>query len=184
MEKEYLPSEPCNVIKHCPFCGSAEFRNISRNSFFCDHCRKEYFMNTAASVAAIIEDNKGRILFARRAKAPFKGTLDLPGGFAEPGETAEEALQRELYEELGSKPSSVQYFCSFPNEYPYSGLCYFTLDLAYICQFEDLTHFKAMDDVASIEFINPATVNFEEIRSVSMRNIITTYLKYLNNNTK
>lgn len=184
MEKELLSTAPDKVLKYCPFCGSTEFRNISRSSFFCDHCHKEYFINTAAAVAAIIKDNNGKILFARRAKAPFKGTLDLPGGFANPGETAEEALQRELYEELGSKPSSFQYFCSFPNEYPYSGLCYFTLDLAYICQFENLTHLKAMDDVASIEFINPATVNFEEIRSVSMRNIIRTYLKYLNNNIK
>jgi len=43
------------------------------------------------------------VLLARRARAPYAGLWDLPGGFLEAGETPEAALGRELREELGAR---------------------------------------------------------------------------------
>lgn len=57
-------------------------------------------MKTHTIVAAIIEHD-GHILFMRRAKEPFKGTLILPGGKVEDGETADVAVEREMLEETG-----------------------------------------------------------------------------------
>ena len=46
---------------------------------------------------------EGRVLIARRARAPWAGTFSLPGGVVEIGETLVEAAQRELVEEVGVK---------------------------------------------------------------------------------
>jgi 8-oxo-dGTP diphosphatase len=52
----------------------------------------------AASIAVFRE---GRVLLARRAKAPALGLYSLPGGRVEPGETMQAAALRELMEEVG-----------------------------------------------------------------------------------
>ncbi len=44
---------------------------------------------------------EGRVLIARRARAPLIGHFSLPGGGVEAGETLAEALARELEEEVG-----------------------------------------------------------------------------------
>ena len=43
----------------------------------------------------------GRVLIARRARAPWRGAFSLPGGVVEIGETLAEAARRELREEVG-----------------------------------------------------------------------------------
>jgi ADP-ribose pyrophosphatase YjhB (NUDIX family) len=52
----------------------------------------------AASIAVFRE---GRVLIARRARAPMAGAYSLPGGVVELGETLREAALRELKEEVG-----------------------------------------------------------------------------------
>jgi 8-oxo-dGTP diphosphatase len=52
----------------------------------------------AVSLAVFRE---GRVLVARRGRAPLKGFYSLPGGRVELGETLREAALRELYEEVG-----------------------------------------------------------------------------------
>jgi mutator protein MutT len=52
----------------------------------------------AASVALVDRD---RVLLIQRARKPYLGMWSLPGGRLEPGETAEQAAERELMEELG-----------------------------------------------------------------------------------
>jgi 8-oxo-dGTP diphosphatase len=53
-------------------------------------------------VAGVIRDARGRILLARRTEGrDLAGLWEFPGGKCEPGETAEQALARELREELG-----------------------------------------------------------------------------------
>jgi ADP-ribose pyrophosphatase YjhB (NUDIX family) len=52
----------------------------------------------AASVALIDRD---RVLLIQRARKPWLGMWSLPGGRLEPGETAEQAAEREILEEVG-----------------------------------------------------------------------------------
>lgn len=143
------------------------------------------FVNASCAVAAIITDQQGRILLTRRAHEPWKGCLDLPGGFVDPGETAEEALHRELMEELNVRITIVNYFCSAANEYEYAGVIVPTIDLAYICTIDhrpqpnnnnEAFGIVPSDDVSSIEWLAKADIDLNAIPSPSIRNIIKQYL--------
>jgi 8-oxo-dGTP diphosphatase len=52
-------------------------------------------------VGAVIRDESGRLLMILRGHDPGRGLWSIPGGRIEPGETAEEAVVREVWEETG-----------------------------------------------------------------------------------
>jgi 8-oxo-dGTP diphosphatase len=54
-------------------------------------------------VAAIIHDSEGRIFATQRGYGDYKDGWEFPGGKMEPGESPEEALKREIWEELETK---------------------------------------------------------------------------------
>ncbi len=56
-------------------------------------------MPVVAASVAVFRD--GKVLLARRAKAPARGLWSLPGGRVEPGETLAACALRELMEEVG-----------------------------------------------------------------------------------
>ncbi len=69
--------------------------------------------------AGILCDREGRVLIAERlGDGPFHGMWEFPGGKVGPGENAQEALYRELYEELGVELTSTRHFMFLQHEYP------------------------------------------------------------------
>ena len=54
-------------------------------------------------VAAIIHDSEGRIFATQRGYGEYKDWWEFPGGKMEAGETPEEALKREIWEELETR---------------------------------------------------------------------------------
>lgn len=52
-------------------------------------------------VGAVVHDRRGRLLLIQRAQEPGRGLWSLPGGRVEPGETDEQAVTREVWEETG-----------------------------------------------------------------------------------
>ena len=87
----YSNTHPVNVLKFCPRCGSSHFPVTGNHSFKCDDCAFNYFVNSSAAVAVLLFNENGELLFTRRSIEPHFGKLDLPGGFIEPLETAEQA---------------------------------------------------------------------------------------------
>jgi NAD+ diphosphatase len=168
----YSNTHPVNVLKFCPQCGSSHFPSTGNRSFKCEDCGFNYYANSSAAVAVLLFNSNGELLLTRRAIEPYLGMLDLPGGFIEPMETGEQAALREIQEELGIPVHSLRYFGTYPNEYVFSGFSVFTLDIAYLAKSEYLNEMKPMDDVASFEFHKPENVDFDEIPSISMKNII------------
>ncbi|MCG8686187.1 MAG: NUDIX domain-containing protein, partial [Desulfobacterales bacterium] len=87
---------PLNTNAHrfrfCPACGKACLAPDSEKSFLCPACGFLLFINCAAAAMGLIFDHRQRLLLTRRAEDPARGTLDLPSGFAEPGEGIEQAL--------------------------------------------------------------------------------------------
>lgn len=59
-----------------------------------------YIMRTIEVVAAVIVDGEDRILATQRGYGDMKDGWEFPGGKMEPGETPEQALRREIAEEL------------------------------------------------------------------------------------
>lgn len=70
-------------------------------------------------VAGVITDPRGRILLARRTEnRDMPGLWEFPGGKREPGETSQQALARELHEELGIDAEIGEWLMEVPQLYP------------------------------------------------------------------
>jgi len=169
-------NEPGGVLRHCLKCGAAALRLIGSKQLYCDHCGFEFYLNPAAAVAALISDSQGRLLIAERAQEPKKGTWDLPGGFVDPGESAEEALRREVREETGLEITHVRYLCSFPNSYEYMGVLYATMDLGFICGVEDASVARAAEaEVVRLLFVRPEQIDPLRFGFPSVARIVERY---------
>ena len=74
-------------------------------------------------VAGVISDARGRILLARRTDGrDLAGLWEFPGGKVDPGETPEQALVRELHEELGIRADVGDAVIAVPQQYPHKRL--------------------------------------------------------------
>jgi mutator protein MutT len=149
---ESNPYHPFNVFKFCPRCGLDVFKPLDSKSFFCGACSFVYYINPAPAVIAVITNQNQQVLFARRKHDPGAGTLDLPGGFVDCNETAEQAVRREVKEEVNLDVDGLTYLGTYTNQYYYKGILYFTTDLAFSCQVANTNPIIANDDVASVEW--------------------------------
>ena len=75
-------------------------------------------MKQVEVVAAIIRDGKGRVFATQRGYGDWKDWWEFPGGKTEPGETPEEALKREIREELSAEISADKFLCTVDYDYP------------------------------------------------------------------
>lgn len=157
---------PLQKFKFCPQCGG-HFVDNDFKSKRCEACGFVLYLNPAASTAAFIVDD-GKLLVVERAKEPAKGTFDLPGGFVDCYETAEQGIEREVLEELGLAVKSRKYIFSNSNRYVYSGFTVHTLDMFFECTVDISSEICPMDDVANYRWIplsevNPADFGLESI---------------------
>lgn len=170
------------TFDYCPRCGADRLEAHGVKAQHCQSCGFTYYHNPSAAVALLVRDRRGRLLVATRGKEPAKGTLDLPGGFVDKGETGEEAAQRELYEESGLQLPTEQFVYTFslPNSYLYSGFLVPTLDLFYIVQLpSEMPAVRAMDDVAQLSWLAPAEIDPSRFGLISIRQGIARYLSSL-----
>ena len=72
---------------------------------------------TVRVVAAIIHENK-TVLATQRGYGAYKDFWEFPGGKIEPGESPEEALVREIHEELAAEISVERHFMTVEHDYP------------------------------------------------------------------
>jgi ADP-ribose pyrophosphatase YjhB (NUDIX family) len=160
---------PLQQFLYCPRCGSNRFEAHNEKSKQCKACGFIYYFNPSAATVALIYDNDGRLLVCRRGKEPVKGTLDLPGGFVDPYETAEQGVAREVLEETGMKVIRTDFLFSLPNIYPYSGFEVHTVDLFFRCEVAETDRFHAMDDAAEAFFMPVDELRIADFGLASIR---------------
>lgn len=162
-------AEPVQVFRHCPRCAATPLTAHGTYGLACASCGFLFFLNVASAVAAIIRDDHGRVLLTRRAHDPQRGKLDIPGGFVDWNETAEQALAREIREELQIEIEAARYFCSVPNVYEFQGLRYRTLDLYFTCTVVDFSPLSPGDDIDGYAWVDLAGLDQEPIGFDSVR---------------
>lgn len=168
---------PLDQFKYCPKCGSIHFNIHNEKSKHCENCGFTYYFNSCSATVAFILNEKKELLVCRRAKNPAKGTLDLPGGFIDMYETAEEGIAREVKEETGMEVYESKYLFSIPNLYEYSGFTVHTLDMFYLCKVTDTRWFDAHDDVAECFFLPLDAINPDEFGLQSIRQGVKVFIE-------
>lgn len=159
-------------FRFCPRCGNQSLSILEQNGMACSRCDLKYFHNAAAAVACILVSPEGIVLVERTIE-PSKGLLDLPGGFVNYNESLEDALRRELLEELNIEISTFRYLISIPNEYRYCDITYFTTDSIFLVEWDETFTPEPNDEIASIQFVKIEDVDMNKLAFSSTRKAFT-----------
>jgi ADP-ribose pyrophosphatase YjhB (NUDIX family) len=165
---------------HCPLCGDTTIVEDFKHHFICTSCAYEQYISPKPCSIAILRDGLGRIGLSIRGKDPHKGTHDLIGGFIEPEEEAEEAMVREIQEEIGLviDPIRLRYFTSKHDYYQYKNWMYYTLANIYELHLspKEVEQIKPGDDVESLDWFEPQNIPWEKIAFIGTTLPLRKYL--------
>jgi NAD+ diphosphatase len=110
--------------RFCKRCGSAMQPKAGPPARECPQCGYLSFPRISPAVIVLVErDNQCLLASSPRFKGDFYSVL---AGFAEPGETLEETVAREVREETGIEVTDIRYFGSQPWPFPDSLMIGFT----------------------------------------------------------
>jgi ADP-ribose pyrophosphatase YjhB (NUDIX family) len=112
---------------------------------------------------------------------PKRGYYDLPGGFADWGESLETALRREIKEELNIDIADLRYFASFPSPYLYKKVTYFTTDTFFICKPIHPDLMRPNREITEIAILKPDEL---DLKSIAFESTKQALLKYRGEKTK
>lgn len=135
--------------RHCPRCGA--HIDVEGRKAHCETCGYTQYESSSPTASAVLVDDAGRVLLARRAVDPERGKWDLPGGFLESGEHPLDGLRRELREETGLAVDPVHFLGVWMDVYGESGEA--TLNLYWVCRAGGEPH--AADDIDEVRWFAP-----------------------------
>jgi NAD+ diphosphatase len=114
--------------RFCGRCGNPTEDKSDERARICPKCGMvNYPRLSPAVIAAVIKDNQILLANSKRFPTKFYSVL---AGFVEPGETLEECVKREVWEEVGVNVKNICYFGSQPWPFPDSLMIAFTAEHA------------------------------------------------------
>jgi 8-oxo-dGTP diphosphatase len=137
--------------RFCPRCRTELDGDDRRRE--CPSCGFVTYARSTATACALVEDDEGRILLARRAVEPFKGRWDIPGGFLEEGEHPLDGMRRELREETGLEVEPLEFFGVWTDRYDGDSSAEATLNLYWTARAVSGEP-KAADDVDDLRWFS------------------------------
>lgn len=110
--------------RHCPRCGGSLESRQAGHVLRCTDCGRDQFPRSDPAVIMVVTDgqpgaDEERALLGRSPSWP-EGRYSTLAGFVEPGETMEDAVRREVFEETSVVVGEVSYFGSQPWPLPAS----------------------------------------------------------------
>ncbi|GEM77242.1 NAD(+) diphosphatase [Vibrio sagamiensis] len=113
-------------LRFCPQCGGRNFLNHTQLAMQCSECRTLHYPRIFPCIIVAVRKGK-QILLAQHARHR-NGMYTVIAGFLEVGETLEECVAREVYEETGIHINNIRYFASQPWAFPSSMMVGFLAD--------------------------------------------------------
>jgi NAD+ diphosphatase len=117
------------TFTHCPRCGSPTDPIASGHARKCPVDGSEHFPRVDPAMIVLVTDPADRALLARNAQWPER-RVSILAGFVEAGESAEQAVAREVAEETGIRVAAVTYLGSQPWPMPQSLMLGFRAEAA------------------------------------------------------
>lgn len=108
----------------CSRCGHPTERHAVHQAMACPSCGHLHFPRLSPAVIVLVE--RGREMLLGRSPGFPPGVYSTLAGFVEPGESLEEAVHREILEEVGVEVTDLRYFGSQPWPFPHSLMIGFT----------------------------------------------------------
>ena len=112
--------------RFCGKCGKPTEDKVDERAKICPECHSIYYPRLSpAIIVAVVKENQILLANSKRFPLKFYSTL---AGFVEPGETLEECVRREIFEEVGITVKNIRYFGSQPWPFPDSLMIGFTAE--------------------------------------------------------
>jgi mutator protein MutT len=142
----------------------------------CGECGFVTYANSKPTASALVVDDEGRLMLSRRARDPFAGKWDLPGGFLEEGEHPVDCLHRELREEAAIALRDLEFVGIFMDRYGEGPRDVATLNLYWSARIADGTPQPA-DDVAELRFFAVDELPRDELAFGHLEDVISTWAR-------
>jgi NAD+ diphosphatase len=114
--------------RFCGQCGVPLKIKTTERAKECPQCGLLHFPRLAPAIIVLVE--RGNELLLARSRHFMPGMYSVLAGFVEPGESLEEAVVREVKEEVGIEIKDIKYFGSQPWPFPHSLMIGFTATYA------------------------------------------------------
>jgi len=106
--------------RHCGVCGAPNRPARAGHVMRCSRCDNETFPRLDPAIIVLVTDPSGERALLGRQAAWAAGRYSTIAGFVEPGESLEDAVEREVLEETGVQVDAVEYHSSQPWPFPSS----------------------------------------------------------------
>jgi len=113
--------------RFCGVCGGGCLPRSAGHALVCQGCGAEHFPRTDPAVIMLVTDGE-RVLLGQPARFRGMRLFTTLAGFVEPGESLEEAVAREVFEEAAIRVANVRYHSSQPCPFPASIMLGFTAE--------------------------------------------------------